>query len=325
MSSLGVSLVTLNSAVASLEQRGLLTRRRGSGLYVLEATGPLACLVISPRMLLHYGTSPFYPLLVRSLEQEAQDAGIRLHLHFSQWVDPILEAERPTLAFEQGFLRSLKEGVYQGALTIGTFEPLVRILKGVGVPSAGFGGAATWQIETDADVISRVGLQRLLGQGVTQVEAWNWAGPWQACFLALCREFGLSGTVVLHPEEDKDSHWASEPQASMGFRHAMERLCSAALPEALILYDDAYTQGVLMAMTKLGLKPGADLKVVSHGIAGSPTLWGWEPGVETVILDPRDIAKGMVGALCYELGLARELPAMPEGTRIVQGIIYPLA
>ena len=117
---LGVSLSTLNAALAELEDRNVIRRRQGSGIFVSPSLNRRnLCLLCDPGILLDFGTSPVWSQLVEAARQRAGDLDEALTIHFTQ-VSPEVSAET---ALHERLARDIAAGNVHGVLSIGLPMP----------------------------------------------------------------------------------------------------------------------------------------------------------------------------------------------------------
>jgi DNA-binding LacI/PurR family transcriptional regulator len=308
MGDLGVSLVTLNRALDDLERRGLVERRPGSGLYARSDVGVRVAVICDPRMVLLFGSSPFYSLMLQALLVEGEAEGLHLSFHFTQVMTLAERDAQPHNSFDTSFRKLLRSGACRGALTLGLSGPQARTLESWGVPSVAFGGSGTCQAAMNEEHMVSRGLEFLKQAGCRRAAFWGYDDPAADFFVEEARRLGMETQRATIPIPRADDPIHGEPQAARGFRHAMARLSAGPQADGLLLLDDAYTQGVLMAMGRLGLAPSKDLQIATHAVAGSPVLWGWEPHLFLISVEPRDLARTMVKVLASELGLGVEPP-----------------
>ena len=91
----------------------------------------------------------------------------------------------------------------------------------------------------------------------------------------------------------------SQTHQEQGYRAAIEVLSpgSAQHPDGIIIVDDMMTHGALVAMNKLKLHPGEDLRIATNANKGSSVLLGREDNLIMIESDPAEVVATMFSLL----------------------------
>jgi DNA-binding LacI/PurR family transcriptional regulator len=76
-------------------------------------------------------------------------------------------------------------------------------------------------------------------------------------------------------------------------------------PDGLVITDDMMTSGALVALEKLGLTVGKDVRIAAHANVDTVVLFGRKDSLILVELDPGDIVRAMFDYLDQVLGGAK--------------------
>lgn len=280
----GFSLATMTSAIDELERRGLLVRKHGRGVFVVAPKVAPSCLVLAdPAFFFGISRSPFWTHLLQGIQAEASAAGGRTDLHFlSLQTDEHGEAIHGSTRLPRVLRQDLEENAFSGAIFIGVPPEVAAQLQAKGVKAVSYAGPATWELASDWDNLVRGLMNELAAQGAKEVRLWNTAynrgGP---SIEPAAKSAGLEllGAEVPPDLERSIRTWPSQVNSRivMGFNQAMAEFADGGLPEAFFSLDDMHTHGLLCALSRLGVKPGKDVLVATHSIAGSPILIQWAP------------------------------------------------
>lgn len=133
---------------------------------------------------------------------------------------------------------------------------------------AGSGGGVSWDVDGFArlamDVVRRAGVRRVCVIDRPSVARATVTGEARAEMKikleAAIREEGL--TVVASPLRDPEA--AHKGMEETGFLIGEKIAKMASLPEALVIFPDIYTRGVVSALLKHGVRVPEDLLLISH-------------------------------------------------------------
>ena len=84
---LGVSLTTLDIALTRLEERDIIYRRHGYGVFVSPSVAPVVTLICNPALLRSGEQSAFWDILIEAARARATSHNELFEMHFSQPLD----------------------------------------------------------------------------------------------------------------------------------------------------------------------------------------------------------------------------------------------
>ena len=302
--SMDVSMATLNSALKELESHNVIYRKHGVGIYVSpELNQNSVCLVCDSTFMSSANHSPFWDILIEQARQRATTHNENFELHFSH---PNGALNAP---LQRGLSREIEAGQVDGIIGVGFQSKAVEWIEAQGVPFVSIFGSGQYRLNLDQGSVFRMGIKHLQQNGCRRVGLWmpvppnrprdtEWWVPHAANgnqFLALTDEAGLQS----HPELIRLSlHYLPTPgglttasHQEQGFQTATEVFSSPRQewPDGLVISDDMMTQGALVAMRELRVRPGIDVKIASHANRGSPALIGLEKDLTLLEFDPAEI------------------------------------
>ena len=314
---LGVSLSTLNAALAELEDRDVIRRRQGSGIFVAPTLGRRnLCLICNPASLLDFGTSPIWGQMIDAARRRAGDLDENLSIHFAQ-----IANELSTEAALHGRLAGdIAARNVQGVLSIGLPHALTRWIEGCGVPVVSFAGPSDYIVWLSRPEVIARGVEELTRRGCRTLVLWiplsahQPEPPTGEAVQAFKDALGSHGLPYRADLAERFAPRISPDAPSMqsfpgqGFE-AMTRIAASEgpRPDGIMSTDDMLTQGLLMAMARHGLRPGRDVHIATQSNRHSPALLGWEEAITRIEFDPAEIVAAMFDAL--ESLLAGEAPA----------------
>lgn len=297
---LGVSIATLDGALREMEQQNVICRKHGSGIYVSPLLQRSIALICDPTYFRGASHSPFWDLLVEESERRASRKNEAFSLHFSA------PTRKSGGGLQAGLLREVGEGRVQGVLSVSTSEFIMEQL-GETVPLVRFGSQGRWHIKLDYGRLIEMGVAELAQQGCRRLGLWlpgflaEFSDPAGAparteieIFRAALTSQHLEFHSALVQLGSDDEHQRIVPQ-EQGYaiaRRVFEQP-QHTWPDGIVIADDMMTQGALVAMQKLGVRAGVDVKIASHANRGSTVLAGREDELTLIEFDPAE----MVGAM----------------------------
>jgi DNA-binding LacI/PurR family transcriptional regulator len=272
-----ISIPTLRNATLILEREGILQRRQGSGTLIVgrghSTTPPESglvfdvCLVLISERLKYPHTCSFDLRLIHAIYSRLAESGISVKLLFTdhereggydELRDLISRRRIKCLASLHNTPKSLldlamENGVTCANLRYGREE--LSALSPVEFVSP---------ISLDYHELLSLALTEVLRQGGKRVALISW---WESdgaldrsIFFSKAKEFGLQ----------TQSSWVvsdlSPMESSSGWEAFREFWTSSREhPDSLIISDESLLPGALQAMGELGIAPGDNFRVVSHG------------------------------------------------------------
>ncbi len=319
---LQVSVVTLNRALSELEAQNVITRKHGVGIFVSSRLQQKTIGLVYDRDIFQPNTSPFASLLV----EEARRRAAAGQESFSMFLAVPSPSGAPV---HEDLVEAIRARRLHGVLFVGEQNPEAALwLQKQDVPMAAlaYTDLAPWRVKIDHAETVRLGVKTLAAQGCGRVallipqgsglgraegeksfpeldafkNALKKAGiPYDSALV--WRESELSAAIPAHP---------SESNQEQGFR-ALSELCgeSTARPDGIVILDDMMARGALVALARLGIRPGQDIKIATHLNKGSTALHGYEDDLTLIEVDPAEIVAALFTML--ETLMNGETPAEP--------------
>ncbi len=288
---------TLDRILRQIEERGVLRRKHGSGIYVTDRIRQKTVAVVFGGDIFSSGHSPFWHLLLQAVRKQAGDRPDRL---FQAYLD--ISTARDGLGGHEQLAGDLASRTLDGLLLFTPDETNDEAgrLYATGVPLVVFGGRAPgWRVTHDSAPLIRLAARELAARG--------------------CRRIGLLGLDVLphRPLLEAElraagadaqlADWSFETWSSrvsgavtrerLGFELA-QRMVAAPdglpLPDGLVSMDDTLTRGAIAALLLAGLMPGRDVHIATGANKGSPVL---DPYADDLIRIEYDPAENVRAAL----------------------------
>ena len=301
-SSLNVSVVTLNRALEQLEDRRVLYRRHGVGIFVSPDFGRRHIAVLcSPHFFAGPEISPFWQLILGEAQRHAAERNYECTLHFTE----LDEARDP---FYEGLQRLIRDGRVDGVLGVGMSEIADAALAAGNVPAVSFAGAARYQVGVDYHAFIRAATLHLAEQGCERIafstpqEAMEYRlPPYQAALQELGRPVDAAlifDTRTLMEEPQRPfplSMWEQGYRAAQYF-FGPERDLSVR-PDGIVSPSELFSQGLIIGLQPLGVRLGADVKIASHSNRDSYILRPWEDEITRYEVSPTELAQMMLQSL----------------------------
>lgn len=275
MKKLSVSQVTIQSAYNVLEAEGIIERKGRGGIVIRDrlATGEFA--IVTKPSLLNPDKAPFFPLAIKLLTEKIheQHEDYKVKLHMGKQTST--GAEFPsTLDINDPYILAGLRGVF-------SFAPLYELeerLNQSNVPLVELGTESKlsycvnfepWPelIKQAVEYLSKIGCQSAgliwPRAGFRNIEKHE---DCAAILTELCRNTSIKcdpawmKPILLHEQElfnEKDAFEFMRNLWQMRQR-----------PEAVIVCDEIYCRGALMAISSLGLKMPQDIKLITQNTHG---------------------------------------------------------
>jgi len=272
-----ISIPTLRNATLILEREGILQRRQGSGTLIVgrghSTTTPESglvfdvCLVLINERLKYPHTCSFHLRLIHAIYSRLAESGISVKLLFTdperkggydELRDLISRRRIKCLAFLHHTPESLLDLAMENGVACADFRPGGQELSALSPAEL------VSPISLDYHEFFSLALTEVLQQGGKRVALISW---WESggaldrsLFSSKAKELGLQ----------TQSSWVvsdlSPMESSSGWEAFREFWTSSREhPDSLIISDESLLPGALQAMGELGIAPGDNFRVVSHG------------------------------------------------------------
>lgn len=260
-----VSKTTLDNALSELEQRRMIVRHHGKGIYTSPSVGQRTVGVVLGGDIFSAAYSPYWRLLLQAAKEQLIEAGMRFHAYFD------LPSGDDATATHQQLEEDLRAKRLDGLLLIARQSeeevawmekwdiPLVVLPsnKAWGVASAPFYDKAILEL-------AQRGCKRVVWMGLGSEPTLQPIGDamGKAGLPSGQDQFWTSSLILT---------WSSREELA---RRIMDRMWAAASPpvDGLILDDDTMTKAVVDTLERQGLTVGRDVMIATAANKGSPVL-----------------------------------------------------
>ncbi len=297
----GVSRSTLDAALDRLENQRILTRRERSGVFVAPHLSQHTVYVLcDPSYFLRNGSSPFWSLLIERIKAAAADEDILLSVAFANYSD---EGELPDIGEDRTpipdwMCMDVEAGKVQGIILVGLKNRVARWIEARGVPVVAYAGAAKFIVTTPGSDIVQMGVAALVRQGCSKICLWSvpdlhigvsYRNFLEETFVGALRAHGLElqeGSFFRLPEgaaAQSTSYvhlgWTAA-QHYFGLQSEMQGKF-----DGILSMDDMISQGGLMAMQRIGVPIGEQVRMATYANRYSPALLAWEDQITRMEID----------------------------------------
>ena len=318
-----VALNTLNLALRDVEEAGLITRRRGAGIFVTKKTkewtskAPLA-LICRPSLFQGSGHSPFWDLLMEIIQVRAEKSGVPCDCYFSRE-----KGAHPPLP--AGVVKAIEEHHIGGVFGVGLPKAGSHWIMEQGVPVVNLFSPGNVTVLLNPAQTLRLGVQALREKGCRRIRIVFWMPtesaktPEQAQAhyqeqrlffeqalpeLSELQQPELQQQELQQPEllpmDEAHYPWMNGAEGmrlsstEQGFetaRHIFQKPRDQ-WPDGIMINDDLMTHGFLMALRQMKLQAGRDIQIATHSNKGTPLLMG-EDDLIRVEVDPEEVVAAM--------------------------------
>jgi len=299
MRSCGVSQSTVVQALDRLELEGLVERRPRSGVFVSSFVQ------VRPRLILFEPNivttpTPFSEMLLQEMIKPYLDCPDKAVIQFT---NPQLR--RPEEVPVRDWLSSdlwakLEARRFSSVVGVGTHERLNAEIEGLGNSMLTFGTSSQYMLAFAMLEACQMGVAGLVQEGCQRIALFNTPYvPIREVFVASLAAHGVTETVLpfeaFHANHN-DNLVRSFHLVERGRRSALQAMAISPPPDGVLSLDDMFTQGFILGLLELGLKPGRDIEVASHVNQGSPALRTWEKQITQLQFSLSEVAKQLYEA-----------------------------
>lgn len=300
---LSVSQLTIDRAYEALETQGLIERRKGSGVFVVDRTQTGEFAIVLQPGLLAANASPYFRVvtanLIHLLRRENPRWRIRMH------VGGPSEPGEPFL----GTLDLMEPDVLPRLRGVFAFSPVYDLgpaLEKAGVPLVHIGSFKDCNYEVAFDQFEgfvRQALRHLRDSGCTTAGMIGHSMPPQRNLAKLFTAQAGACGLETHPEWIEQLQVHDDISERAAYEAFMRWQAGPHRPQGLVVQDDVMCNGVLRATLKLGVQLPRDLRLVSFAIRGVEL--GYHLPVSRVEFDGKELAERAVDLM---LKLVRQRP-----------------
>lgn len=305
-----ISWYTVDAALKDLENRGLLYRKHGSGLFVAPLVKTRRIAMVRRRDIVEgsQGHADSHFLLIDSLRSEGRERNAMLTCYT---YDPQHDKEQ---CGPQPIEWDIQNGRVDGIILAGMDNDQCEQIQAIGVPCAIFSGDVAHlsaQVCWDHSAMVEMGVRSLLREGRRKI---GLAYAVHADGSAYANSLELFGQALRKEGIEEDPRWRMPFSAEMVRLRALDASRrfhqlwdSKEHPDALLSLDDQYTAGLLHAAEMLHVRIPRDLLVASHSNKGL-NLFG-ETSVARLEFNLQEIARRLLQNL-DDLLVGRSVPAV---------------
>jgi DNA-binding LacI/PurR family transcriptional regulator len=308
---MGASVSTLTGALEELENQNLVYRRHGVGIFVSPARVRSIWLLCDSQFF-SQGHSPFWDVLVQQARIRALQNNEQLSMHFT------LPHGLPDATLHHALVEEIRAGRVHGIIGIGLNHSVAEWILEQEVPFTAFAGWAPYVVSLDATELVRQGVAALVNQGCRRIGFWKTSESLKAdekpvpessdpahVFIQSLKAHQLPLVPELIkaaprnlPDTGQDNS-VSESFPEQVYRVAQEVFGTkkSDWPDGIVITDDTMTQGALLAMARLGVRPGRDVMLASHANKGTSVLLGDEDNIIRLEYDPAEVVRKLFALL----------------------------
>jgi DNA-binding transcriptional regulator YhcF (GntR family) len=278
---LGVSNVTLRTAMLDLVKEGIVERRVGAGTFVIERKVHRHLAIVVSQEILQSSRVPYVHLSAMSIIDELNHCSIPYKLYML----PCPTAEENELAWPEA--KHIEKSGLSAAIEADEIQAVVSVaisrnsgwthaLEARGTPIIGISGDKTFKHRIQNDPISGIqaAVRHLSQFGHERIGFIFWKPPEEhtenPSVTAFMDEMNAVGLPVFPELLKNDSNPAHPASGWQLFRELW--LSGVERPDALIFADDRLFVSAAGAMLELGIKVPRDLQVATHWNKGSGFL-----------------------------------------------------
>jgi len=298
---LGVTVTTLDRCLGKLEERGIISRRQGSGIYVSDRVAEKRVGLVFGKNIFQPGFSAFNLLLLQHCERRAAEKRER----FSFYLDtPSLNGGENGVRVHHDLLDALQNQRLDGLLMTQKRNSEQELwMRQQGLPVVVLSGEpiAPGSVWMNAVEMVRMGCRELLARGCRTLGLFGMLNEHRPLFIEAMNSLGvpIREEWVISPGPDEYPEAHVHEQMGRDFVNAIMSRCGGAsgLPDGIVMTDDILTMGACAEFESQGVSLARDLQVASHSNRGSTSLAPWENSLVRMEFDPQEIVEAMFSTL----------------------------
>ena len=307
---LGASIATLDSVLSDLEDRNIIRRKHGVGIYVASHVKKPIALLINLSQFSHSNASPFWSLLLEHARERAAQWSDIVHFYAT------FDDEDSKAPLSGSLLENIERGRVQGILGVGVPTGVSDQLIARDLPHVVYAAYGGVMVAQNSAAAVQEGIAALAAQGCRNIQLWRQAPSAHEAALMqkdnallqslLRRALDASGLphipAAIHQDSEQIARLETglpiESRQEQGFRLAQAAFGGAETPpDGILLMDDMMTFGVLAALRKRRVEVGRDVKIATHANAGSSILMGYEGQITRLEFDAAELVETMFALL----------------------------
>lgn len=288
-----------------LEAQNIIYRQHSKGIFVSpKLHRKTICVLFNSRLLVGGGASPFWGTLLGLIAQETQQRTGQKNEYYRFHM--ILGEDQQAHTLPEEVIDSIKLSQIHAIISIGVNTRFNEWINERAIPCVTYAAEGKYIIgQVDQDLIAKA-VQHLTQQGCQHIDLWwpmeveSFMQPeLTAFFVYLLAAHQVSFT------NDQVKKAASSVQENgkqklislqeQGYELAKSTFADkgATRPDGIIIMNDMMTDGALTALQGMGIQPGRDIKIVTHGNVGSMLFFDHINGLTVFEYDPADMVQAM--------------------------------
>lgn len=300
-SNLKISLATLSTALRSLEAKGVIVRRHGSGIYVTSRVAIPRVAILASATHFLVGGSPVWGLLVGELLKGFREKGFEASFYLAQPAD---EAAK-TFLIPPELELALGQGRVDGIVAVGMDESSVEYLMEAGLSPVSFAGPGSINCRMDVAALAGELAGSLVGQGRKSAMVVGCHHP--SMYESVKAKLESAGLEVWPSQERIWSERSLTDRMATPFMHVGQEFAGEFLalvergeaPDALFIMDDIFAHGFLMLWANGPGRDSVTLACLTNKELHMFDGWGIELGLMEVSVQL--FTKAMVEAVAEGL------------------------
>jgi DNA-binding LacI/PurR family transcriptional regulator len=265
-------------------------------------------LICDPERYGSLGASPYWRSLVECARNRLQARGAIAPLHFTT-------GRKAAAPFDSALMQAFSLGKIDGVLAAGIPHNADIWLRESELPvvSAGLYGAV--RADVDYQALVRLGVRNLRLRGCRRIGLWRashgvTSGDFQARAdserAAFEQEIRAQGLEFDPAQIEDGSRFTSrfavedlptwQEQGYLTARAVFSRPREQ-WPDGIVINEDMFALGCLMAMQVANIHPGEDIHIAAHTNRNTGTLMGYEDRITRLEVDPNALAACMISLL----------------------------
>ncbi len=317
---MNASVSTLTGVLEELENQNLVYRRHGVGIFVSPSRIKSIWLICDSQFFSE-GYSPFWNVLIAHARSRASQNNEHLSMHFT------MPHGYPDAILHHTLVEEIRAGRVHGILGVGLRRPTARWIISQGVPFTAFAGWAPYVVNLNYRELINLGIRELRQRGCRRIGFWNPTvsvvedveDKPSRCFPTDIFYECMAGQGLEVDASLVKNNWnlaglpTNESNSQQGYRTAREVFEQTSnRPDGILISDDSMTQGALLALAQMGIRPGRDVLVASHSNKGTPLLLESANDMIRIEFDPAELVQRLFDML--ETLMAGQIPTTTTQT-----------
>ena len=298
---LGVTISTLDRSLTTLESRGVIVRRQGSGIYVSECPVRKTIALVFGVNIFEAGISPIYSILLNHCEKRSASLPERFSIFLGS---ASLSGSRRSL-LHHDLDEAINNGKLDGLLLFGKESGRQEdALRERGVPMAALTVHSKWPgvVCHDSKKLIREAIKALREGGCKSIGFLGALPEQTNYFLKAMRLVGMpvNDRWVFSPNPNDEAfcfHQGLFERERYGNQWASQIISGKDRPDGMISTDDMITRGACPVFEGNKFRVGKHFLFATHANIGSLVLVEWSSELIQFAFDPQETVDAMFAAL----------------------------